>query len=173
MRKSAILWIVVLFALGLTACGSGGESATRKESVQTERLMQEAVAQTGMPAIKNFREKKILKMILEMRDQENVRTYTYTIAEQTGRLIYVGESIGFALPAATQYTNPQRASTYDESYQRGSTSLPQADPNGLYSPQSAEGSWVLMVDPESGKPRPVYFEPRIAVSTFKLKNATY
>jgi len=133
--------------------------------------MQEAQAQTGMPAIKNFREKKILKAIYEMRDQENLTTYTYTIAEQTGKLVFVGESIGFAIPAATQFTNPQMIA--ERGHQSGYAVLPQADPNGLYSPASAEGSWVLMVDPESGKPRPVYFEPRVVVSPFKLKNAVY
>jgi hypothetical protein len=46
--------------------------------------------------------------------------------------------------------------------------LPQADPNGLFSPASAEGTWVLLKDPNGKETRPVYIEPRIIVSPFKL-----
>ena len=53
----------------------------------------------------------------------------------------------------------------------GSTivTLPQADPNGLFSPPSAEGTWVMCKDPNSDKVEPIYSEPRIIVSTFPLK----
>jgi hypothetical protein len=36
-----------------------------------------------MPAIVNFQEKKIAKMIFELRDRENLSTYTYITAQQT------------------------------------------------------------------------------------------
>lgn len=36
-------------------------------------------------------------------------------------------------------------------------------------PDSAEGTWLLMVDPRSEKARPVYFEPRVVVSPFPLE----
>lgn len=45
----------------------------------------------------------------------------------------------------------------------------QADPNGLFSPTSADGTWILMADPNGGTAvKPVYVEPRIIVSPFKL-----
>lgn len=166
------LILIIVLAVGLSACGKLKEDTDKSLAKRQEVLMAEADAQTGLPSIKNFREKKILKTILEMRDQENLRTYTYTIAEQTGRLVFVGESIGFAIPAATQYTSPQKDIYYSTS-SAPHLAMPQADPNGLFSPSSAEGSWVLMVDPDGGKPRPVYFEPRIVVSPFKLKNSVY
>ena len=50
----------------------------------------------------------------------------------------------------------------------GATTLPQADPNTLFSPPSAEGTWVLCVNPETNKPTPLYVEPKIIVSPFKL-----
>lgn len=46
--------------------------------------------------------------------------------------------------------------------------LPQADPNGLFSPAPAEGTWVLLKDPNGTDTKPVDIEPRIAVSPFKL-----
>ena len=71
-----------------------------------------------MPAIKNFRERKILKDILELRDQEGLVTYSYleNMVPQIqpgrtalgGKLTYFGETIGYGIPYATQYTNPQK-----------------------------------------------------------------
>jgi hypothetical protein len=103
-----------------------------------------------------------MKQIIEMRDQDGLVTYTYTVPETTGRPVFLCNSIGYGLPAATQYTNPEKVE-----YQ--GTTLPQADPNGLFSPDSAEGTWVMCSDPSgNGKTRPVYVEPRIIVSPFKL-----
>ena len=47
--------------------------------------------------------------------------------------------------------------------------LPQADPNGLFSPASADGTWVLCADPKGGKARPVLVEPRAVFSPFRLE----
>jgi hypothetical protein len=149
--------------LGVTLTGCIEESSDTKQRVQQERILQEGTAQTGMPAIKNFRERKLMKQIIEMRDQDGLVTYTYTVPEATGRPVFLCNSIGYGLPAAMQYTNPEKyAST-------SGVTLPQADPNGLFSPDSAEGTWVMCSDPSgSGKTRPVYVEPRIIVSPFKL-----
>ena len=122
-----------------------------------------------MPAIKNFRERKMLKDILELRDQAGLVTYTYIVSEQTGKLRFFGQTIGYGMPYATQYTNPQklqRSSVYGGGYRVDV--MAQADPNGLFSPAAAEGTWVLMKDPGSSKVLPVYLEPRIIVSPFPL-----
>ena len=154
--------VSLLAVLGLTLTGCIEESSDTKQREQQERILQEGTAQTGMPAIKNFRERKLLKQIIEMRDQDGLVTYTYTVPETTGRPVFLCNSIGYGLPAATQYTNPEK-------YEYNGTTIPQADPNGLFSPSSAEGTWVLCTDPNgSGKTRPVYVEPRVIVSPFKL-----
>jgi len=49
-----------------------------------------------------------------------------------------------------------------------SATVPQADPNGLYMPQGLSATWLLMVDPKTKQARPVYVEPEIVVSPFKL-----
>ena len=155
--------VSLLAVLGLTLTGCIEESSDYTQREQQERILQEGTAQTGMPAIKNFRERKLLKQIIEMRDQDGLVTYTYTVPETTGRPVFLCNSIGYGLPAATQYTNPQK-------YERISgVTIPQADPNGLFSPSSAEGTWVMCTDPSgTGKTRPVYVEPRVIVSPFKL-----
>lgn len=170
MRNKA-LWLVVVstfFALGADSDGCYGRSnsSDEKQRQQQEVLLHEAMSQVGMPAIKNFRERKILKDILELRDQEGLVTFTYLFSEQTGKLTFLGETIGYGIPCATQFTNPQKIDSWRSNV--GYAIIPQADPNGLFSPAAAEGTWVLMRDPMAKEVKPVYIEPRIIVFPFKL-----
>lgn len=116
-----------------------------------------------MPAIKNFRERKLLKDILELRDQNSLSTFTYTFAENSGQLHKLCDSVGYGIPYATQYTNPQVPV-----YNQGVVGIPQADPNGLFSPASAEGTWVMCLDTNTKQVTPTYIEPRIIVTTYEL-----
>ena len=156
--------LLSLFIAILLLCACNEPSSDTIQSRQQERILQEGTSQVGMPAIKNFRERKLLKDILELRDQDGLVTYTYIVAEQTGKFVFVCNSIGYGIPAATQFTNPQKVD-----WPGGhAVTLPQADPNGLFSPATAEGTWVMCSDPAQGKATPMYVEPRILVSTFKL-----
>jgi hypothetical protein len=162
-----------MLTAGNSGCNQPSSDDIQRE--QQEKLLKEGTAQTGMPAIKNFRERKMLKDILELRDQKGLVTYTYlenmnpvVVHGHTalgGKLTYFGETIGYGIPYATQYTSPQKADYTAHGY----IALPQADPNGLFSPAAAEGTWVLMLDPRNKKDTlPVYIEPRITVSPFPL-----
>jgi hypothetical protein len=153
---------IIAVATLLTACDVK-ESSTQIERRKQEELTMQAVTQVGMPAITNFAEKRMFKDILELRDK-NTPTTTYLVG-MNNQLTKVCDSIGFGLPYATQYTNPQRV--YSDAHGYGT--LPQADPNGLYSPASADGTWVLCVDHKDGKAKPVYIEPRILVSPFPIQ----
>lgn len=158
--------ILFLMACSGQECSDDKEKSDGKQQAQQEQLLAEATNAVGMPAIKNFRERRILKDILELRDQEGIVTYTYVFNEMQGKLIFLGETIGYGIPYATQYTNPKKIAARGANY--GYAIIPQADPNGLFSPQAAEGTWILMKDPNSNKVSPLYVEPRIVVSPFRL-----
>jgi hypothetical protein len=143
-------------------------TSDQKQQAAQEKLLQEGTSQVGMPAIKNFRERKMLKDILELRDQNGLTTYTYLYNEMTGKLVFLGETIGYGIPYATQFTNPQKNEWVSRAGGYSLSTLPQADPNGLFSPAAAEGTWILMKDPHGGDVRPIYVEPRVIVSPFKL-----
>ena len=132
----------------------------------TEQSMKEANRQIGIPDIINFQERRFAKQILEMRDKEIV-THTYFKNDMKGCLVYLGQSIGYGLPYAVQFTNPQKG--------KGLASAPytvsQPDPNGLFMPDSLSATWVLLYDPETEKTSPVYIESEITVSTFRIKRA--
>lgn len=167
MRLMAIFLLIgcSFMLMGVSSCDKS-QSSDDKQQVMQERLLQEATAQTGIPNIKNFRERKILKDIIEMRDQASLNTYTYVYVDMTGELKFVCNSVGYGIPSTMQYTNPLKIAKAAHSY--GYAILPQADPNGLFSGDT-KGTYVLCKDPNSDKVAPVLFEPDIIVSQFKLK----
>lgn len=166
-----ILALVSLFALsGCFSEKSLENSSDTDTQVQQERMMKEANAQTGLPAITNFKEKKMLKMLYELRDREDLVCYAYLVNEINGEVgQYLGQCIGYGLPASTQYSNPEKVAASDRwQSSRNWLTMPQAEPNGLFMPEGLSATWLMMVDPETGDPRPVYIEPAIIVSPFKL-----
>jgi hypothetical protein len=177
MKKIGMFFFLAIMAtllLTLVACAPPQTSDDIQRDQQS-KLLAEGTAQTGMPAIKNFRERKLLKDILELRDQTGLVTYTYLWNEFSGKKVFFCNSVGYGIPYATQYTAPETMQTYNLGRQAsgterhyGSERLPQADPNGLFSPASAEGTWVMCKDPNGTDTKPVYVEPRVIVSPFKL-----
>lgn len=157
--------LIILSIVLLSSCNERTDSDNMLAN-QQEQLMKEANTEIGMPAIINFQERKMMKMILELRDQANLICYAYIVPEMTGKPVFLGKCIGYGLPYTTQYTNPAKVSAgYGEHY-----ILPQADPNGLFMPSSADGTWLLMIDPATNEVKPIYIEPKVLVSPFKLNN---
>jgi hypothetical protein len=165
MKKYLMLAFVL--ALMFVVGGCENDTSDKRQRDQQEALLIEATAQTGMPAIKNFRERKLLKDILELRDQDGLTTYTYVFSDMTAKWVFFCNSIGYGIPYATQYTNPQK---WERILSGEYVVIPQADPGALFSPESAEGTWVMCKDPNTkdGEVRPVYIEPRVIVSPFPL-----
>ncbi len=168
MKKLFII-AAALLSLAVQSCElkMPEESSDKKMAQKQEKMMQEAASELGMPAITNFQEKKLAKMIMEQRDREDLICYAYIVNHMTGKLIFLGKCLGYGLPYSTQYTNPTK--TVDKWVNSGyCEQLPQADPNGLFMPEGLNATWLMMIDPESGEPRPVYLEPEIIVSPFKM-----
>lgn len=160
--KIALLVAAVALQAAQRQCG-GPPTSDQKQAAQQEVILNEGTSAVGMPAIKNFRERRQLKDIYEMRDQEGLVTYTYLFSEMTGKTSFLCNSIGYGIPSATQFTSPEKTVP---SY-NGVIPMPQADPNGLFSPAAAEGTWVTCLGPDKQQ-HPLYVEPRVIVSPFKL-----
>lgn len=159
--KKNVLWFVVLAIIFSIGVGCNDQT-DRRQMNETERMVAEAHAQVGMPNIVNFQEKRLMRQIMELRDQENLNTYTYLVSWDA-QLVFLGNSIGFGLPASVQYTNPKRP-IYRSS---GSVAVPQAEANGLFMSDNLDATWIMLVSP-NGEARPVYVENPIVVSPFKL-----
>jgi len=162
--------IILLFAFifSLISCTESVNRTADNIDAEKQKVMQkEAQAQAGMPAIHNFQEKKILKQIYELRDNEKLVCYAYLWNEFNGKLVFIGKCIGYGIPYATQYSNPSRPAEAWETHEAGNITLPQSEPNGLFMPSTSEGTWLMMID-KQGIPHAVYVEPRCVVSPFQL-----
>lgn len=159
------LLLVTILLSGSSGSGCSTETvADQREREQTERVTEQASTQVGMPAIVRYTEKRNLKMIYEKRDDPKLATISY-IVDLNGHLHKLCNSFGYGFPYATQYTNPHRP-LYPGYYD--SAMADQPEPNGLFMPNSADGTWVLCFDPSSKDLQPIYVEPRVIVSPFPL-----
>lgn len=150
--------IILILLLTVVSCVGSTDSKQKK---QTEKMLKESQSRLGLPNIVNFTEKRFAKMIYELRDKE-VRTYSYFM-DMNGKLHLLCESIGYGLPYSVQYVNPEKQKWAD------SPPLPQAEPNGLFMPDSLDATFVLCIN-SKGKIKPVYSEPKLIVSPFKLSH---
>lgn len=175
----ALLIMVSVIFMGVNRCSSGGvdkDSADAVQAKHTKVALAEAQRQVGMPNITNWQQRKLMKLIYETADKANLVTYVYIKSDYQGKLMPIGTGIGYGVPFSAQYTNPERI--YDAEQEGGVIGkvgdagevqvLPQADPNGLFMPTSSSATWMLMIDPRTGKPGLVYIEPEIVVAPFPL-----
>ncbi len=139
-------------------------NADQVEHQRQEKLSEQANMAVGMPNITHFAEKKMLKDIYELRDK-TPPTYVY-IVDMNGKLHKVYDAVGYGFSGATQFTNPQQ--TVEGAMRGEFTTIAQSDPNGLYSPATDEGTWVMCKNPKGDNIAPVRIEPRAIISPFEL-----
>ena len=177
-----VVVIAVVIVLCVAGCDSKApDSADRRAQEKTESTMKEASSQVGFPAIVNFQELKIAKMIYELRDQEKLICHAYLYNRNNGTIgQYLGKCIGFGLPYSVQFSNPEKIirnkdalvnlkGVRDDNYAGSSVSMmAQPEPNGLFMPQGLSATWLILINPVDGEPYPVYIEPEIIVSPFPL-----
>jgi hypothetical protein len=192
MQRTTVFTLLAAFVLLLAGCYTATQSNDSKIAEQQEKQLAEGDAQVPPPAIVNWNEKRMAKLIQEKRDQVNLATWTYT-KNLDGKYTFVCESIGYGLPYNTRTNNPQHyefVSTHTGVQSmsgsggggywtdgQGNTIwgehsvMAQPEPNGLFIPDSARGTWNLCRDPKTWKPDVTYQEEDIAVFPYKLPDA--
>lgn len=161
--KKILLITIVIIGILFGGCATLPKSVENVETESVKENLEIMNQQVGMPFIQNYFEKKMAKQIFELRDKSDLITYAYT-TNLEGRYIYLGKCVGFGLPYSVQYTNPEKLT-------RGShwgTTIPQADPNGLYMPEGLSATWLMLINEETNKTEIIYAEPEIIVTQSKL-----
>lgn len=101
---------------------------------------------------------------------------TWTVIFSMGKPIFVCPSKGYPIPYTTQLTNPDVVTNggVDPKTGSGNVTLPQAEPNGLYTGTSS-ATWVLCIRslPGGGSEiDPVYSEPDAIAFPYPVTIAT-
>lgn len=160
-----ITFITILIMATVTSCMDQPKSTDRSQSRATEAMVAESNRQLGLPNINKFTEKRYMKLIYELRDKESI-TYSYFM-NRDGKLIFLCNSIGYGIPASVQYVSPKKLVKLYQGTSSKRVAMPQPEPNGMFMPDSLDATYVLCSI--NGKVKPVYTEPKIIVSPFKLK----
>jgi hypothetical protein len=164
-KKFFLLGLPVVCLLTMANSGCDDQSPADTAARRAQALVElQGVQSVGMPAITNFAEKKLLKEVYELRDKSQP-TIAY-IPDLNGHLHKLCDAVGYGIPYATQYTNP--AKTIEGHGDGEFVAIPQADPNGLFSPANADGTWVACVNPVTKEAAVIFVEPRVIVSPFPL-----
>jgi len=160
--------IALVSVFALAGCDEDlRQSSDAIQNKKQEEISKQAIQSVGLPAIVNFQEKRVYKDIYELRDRPNLVTYTYLV-DMNGGLHKVCDSIGFGISESTQYTSPEKlVSIRIDGVDR--IPMPQADPNGLFSSPSSNGTWVMCKVPGKDEVQPIRAEPNLVTSTFPLK----
>ncbi len=107
MKSLTVLLATIIVLSVLSGCGyTATQSADSKIAQQQEQQLAEGDAQVPPPAIVNWNEKRMAKLIQEKRDVINLATWTYT-KNMDGKYTFVCESLGYGLPYNTRTNNPQ------------------------------------------------------------------
>ena len=158
-------------ALSQVGCDHPPVTANTDEQIaqKSEQIQKQGLAQVGMPNITRHTELAFVKRIYEKRDAPTF-TFAY-IPDQNGKLWHLCDSIGYGLPYAVQFSNPtKRVFATVTNQAHNDYDSPQAEPNGLFMPVGAEGTWVDCIDPSNRKKDDlIYVEPRVIVSPWKLQ----
>jgi len=164
-----VLGLFAFLLMSNSGCEERSNTSDNVLQAQTETSAQEAARQLGMPNIVNFQEKKMLKLVYELCDQENLVCYAYLFNAYNGKLVFIGKCIGYGIPYSTQYSNPEKVArgVGDFGQYAHDIVLPQAEPNQLFKPVGLSATWLMLLDAK-GDPHPVYIEPEILVSPFPL-----
>lgn len=164
MKASHLVLALLLLVFGYSIASCRSPSSDEITSERQEILLMEAISKIGMPAIKNFRELRMVNRVLEERDQ-TLTTWTYLWSDYHRCFTFLETSVAYPIPYSTQRTSPQKVNKSTD-YR---FVVPQADPNGLFSPESAEGTFIEMNHPtkinETGL---VYSEPRVSTFPYEL-----
>ena len=155
------LWPLLISIL-VVSCGENSDEITSRRQ---ESILLQSTQKLGMPVIKNFRELRMANRILEERDQ-TLMTWTYLWSDYHRCFTFIETSVAYPLPYATQRTSPQKVYRWATGHY---FPMPQADPNGLFSPEAAEGTFIEMNNPTKvNQTGLVYSEPRISTFPYEL-----
>jgi hypothetical protein len=162
-RKSIIAVIVLALVLVfvISACAEEPNSveADRK---QTEKSQDQYTKQVPVPSFPYPWMRYLLAQIYTLQN-ERISTFTYVYSDFQGRIVWSCPSIGYPFPGGTQMTNPLQIVDRTE----GDVTIPLAEPNGLYSPDSGLGTYVTCVW-EDGTTYAHYEERDVSSSPFPV-----
>lgn len=174
MKRALIFAATLPLLLGNNgSCAGNTDPASARQAQATRTAMSAADREVGMPRIKNFAQRKLLKNAYEDMDQTTL-VYVY-VQSLDGKFVCLGQAVGYGVSLGTQFTAgqyPQRVNVPWADGKETATSgiylIDQPEPNGLYQPTSGAATIVNLIDPTTGTAHTALVEPSVVTMPSKL-----
>jgi hypothetical protein len=163
MRKVLVVALFLIAFVGTFAGSCDDTTAVEKERNATNNQMSQLLNSQPIPVFEWSLEREIVIDIFRARN-EAVSTWSVVQNPYTGAIMFECPSIGYPIPGGTKLTNPYQIPGNDWS----NTSIPQAEPNGLYIPESSAGTYINCVN-ENGTVSPVFEEFYVQTFPFPVE----
>lgn len=173
-RWQQIISIVLLvttigFLLSASSCDEGNSPQQAKETNQVDK--QQETYQNNQP-VHSYNYSPERDALQQIYDARMRIVDTWTVVYSYGKPIHVSATKGYPIPYTTQLTNTQRALSNGVSCSNcWAVTLPQAEPNGLFTGTTA-ATWILEVRKLPGggaETVPVYCESEVDAFPYPVK----
>lgn len=145
--------LIAMVLLGVLLVGCGAPSANTRDAQYTNQQM-DIYQQNQPPHLYDYSMPR--DVLLQIYDATMHANNTWSVWTDWSGISHGCASVGYPIPGGTQLTNPASQINRGDT---GVATIPQAEPNGLYSPDTSQGTWILCL--ENGKAAPVYVEPPV------------
>lgn len=159
-----LVLLLGLILVGVTGCIYDNNPASTHERDSVQRQQGHYLRVQPVPFFERSLERYLMTELYKARNTA-LSTWSYTQSPYTGKIMWECPSIGYPVPGGTQLTNPNSVAYATN---QTSATLPQAEPNGLFSPPTAQGTWVMCVN-EDGTVSPNYIEDLVRTAPYPLK----
>lgn len=156
------LFFLVLIIGTLFVSGCYPQSSNQIESAQQREGIISILQNQPVPDLGGYSFERDIVIKTYLARNQTISTWAYTMTLD-GKFIELCPSIGYPIPYATQLTAPEKLA-----YGYESSVIPQAEPNGLYTPADAAATLIQCVNPD-GSVSPMYFEYYVIAMPYRIK----
>lgn len=172
--RALLVAVLLLSSLVLLAgCGEASKESKNTAAVQNVVAAQDTIYNTNQPIpLFNYSIPRDLWIqYYKATTSGTIRTWSVVVSDY-GKPLFYTPSIGMPIPAGTQLTNPNKLSNLWTTSPAGGYedimgTLPQDEPNGLYTDPNTNATIIMTVD-GNGQVAPVYSEPKVMSFPFPV-----
>lgn len=159
MKKLYFIIVLLVFVFFVAACGDW-DTGVDKEEKQTDKQLETYVKSQPIPFFEWSLERHLMKELYTARN-DAVSTFSVVVG-YNGIMIFSCPSIGFPVPGGTQLTNPLQSEGSNGAV------IGLMEPNGLYSPDTSAGTYVMCVN-RDGTVSPIYVEQYVMAFPYPVE----
>lgn len=148
--------------LGASACAGGDSNSGSKSERATQQQIENRLEVNQPIPVHSYSQMRQNLIEIENAEADGVQSTTFFFNQGVANPIMQCASIGSPIASTAQLSDPQKVEHHWGDGNGGNVTLPQMEPNGIYTGDSS-GTWSLCLKPD-GKPYAQYWEGYVATA---------